>query len=33
MQKNVRAEMDKLHTIEWELAKLEEKYKSLGGED
>lgn len=31
-EKVVRAEMDKLHTTENELAKLEEKYKSLGGE-
>ena len=31
-EKVVRAEMEKLHTTENELAKLEEKYKSLGGE-
>lgn len=31
-EKVVRAEMDKLHATENELAKLEEKYKSLGGE-
>jgi valyl-tRNA synthetase len=31
-EKVVRIEMDKLHTTENELAKLEEKYKSLGGE-
>lgn len=31
-EKVVRAEMEKLHITENELSKLEEKYKSLGGE-
>jgi valyl-tRNA synthetase len=31
-EKVVRAEMEKLHTTEWELEKLEEKAKGLRGE-
>ena len=31
-EKIVRAEMDKKHQVENELAKLEEKYHSLAGE-